>query len=296
MNIAYVDFWNNLNPQDNWFYFLFKDIFDGKDLNFNSSPEEADIILCSTFGQERIKYKDSRALKIFYTGENFSPDLINADFALSFDFKSHSKWNWKLQKIKGNFRLPHWYLYVNWWNDPAFTKEKIFKKDLMHVWDADEVWGRPHFCSIVIGNAVPNRLEVANKIGEYSPVYAWGSVFNNPYPGPKVELLKYFKYNICFENTISKGYITEKLLEAKVAGCIPIYYGHESVAKDFNEKCLINYAEFTNAEAIKQYIQKIDTNKDLFAKLVSQPLFKKEPHLDDLYTFLKKIFKTRKLL
>ena len=37
--------------------------------------------------------------------------------------------------------------------------------------------------------------------------------------------MKQFKFNICPENSRANGYITEKIFEAIISGCIPIYYG-----------------------------------------------------------------------
>ena len=42
------------------------------------------------------------------------------------------------------------------------------------------------------------------------------------------------------ENQISDGYITEKLLHAKISGNIPIFYGDATVNKDFNPNCFRN--------------------------------------------------------
>jgi hypothetical protein len=280
MNISYIDMWPGFDSNSNWFNLLFRDLLNDKEINFNSTPEEADLILGATFGNTIETIKNNKAVKIFYTGENKPPDLLNYHYSLSFDFHDYGG---------KNFRLPHWYLYINWWNEPNFSHAEIKRSDLSHQWDVDELWNRQYFCSIVIGNPVQNRLEVANKLNEYKAVHGFGAVFNNSFAGSKIELLKNFKYNICFENTSSNGYITEKLLEAKVAGCLPIYYGHKSVAKDFNENCVINYLNFRDAESVAYHIKKIDTNKDLFAEFVSRPLFNVQPNLDTLYVFLKKI-------
>ena len=45
------------------------------------------------------------------------------------------------------------------------------------------------------------------------------------YGDDKWVYLRKFRFNICPENASSKGYITEKILDAFVGGCIPIYWG-----------------------------------------------------------------------
>ena len=67
----------------------------------------------------------------------------------------------------------------------------------------------------------------------------------------KGEFLRQRQFNFCFENCASvAGYITEKLLEAILCGCIPIYFsvGHD---KDLiPPHVYINAAEFENWNAL----------------------------------------------
>lgn len=282
MNICYLDFWGGFDPNCNWFNLLFLDLFDGKDINFNSSPEEADIIMASSFGDRKRSVTNLKATRIFYTGENERPDLDFCDYSLSFDFDTYGG---------RNFRLPHWFLYINWWNTPNFPHARISLDQLYTNPIPEDVWNRKEFCSIVIGNPVQNRLEVASKLNAYKPVHGYGRVFGNFYEGCKVNLLENYKFNICFENSITDGYVTEKLLEAKVAGCIPIYYGDPSVKIDFNEKCFINYRNFESSDALVENVILLNECKENFIEMVSQPLFTTPPTLGPLKEFLVDKFK-----
>lgn len=279
MNICYLDFWPGFNSELNWFSLLFKHLYSERNFNFNSSPEEADIIFASCFGNDKYKIK-SNAIKLFYTGENLRPDLNFADYSLSFDFDTYND---------RNFRLPHWFLYVNWWNDPNKDIAKISLNDLFSKIDSNEIWNRKNFCCIMIGNPVENRIQVAMKLNEYREVHGYGKVFGNYVSGNKIDVLKQYRFNICFENAIYPGYITEKLLEAKVAGCVPIYYGDDTFSTDFNKNCAINYKDFNNINDLYKEIKSLDENEEYFKQVVSEPLFKKFPDLDGLYEFLRKI-------
>lgn len=282
MNISYVDFWPGFDSNSNWFNLVFKELLNDKEINFNSKPEEADILMFSCFGNSHQKYKNTKAVKVFYTGENQRPDLSFADFSLSFDYDSH---NGK------NFRLPHWYMYVNWWGEPNFPHARISKEQLLRVYQPEEVAAREKFCCIIIGNPVANRIEVAQKLNEIKPVHGYGKVFGNFYDGCKVDLLKNFRYNICFENSIHPGYVTEKLLEAKVAGCIPIYYGTKTVSQDFNEKCFINFVDYKNSDELKDKISELESDTGKFVTKAKEKLFNINPNLDDLYKFMKHALK-----
>lgn len=279
MNICYLDFWPGFDKNSNWFNLVFKDCFN-KEFNFNSSPEEADIIFASSFGNDRYKTKNLKAIRIFYTGENERPDLDFGDYTLSFDFDTYGG---------RNFRLPHWYLYVNWWNESNFPHARISLDQLNYKWEPEEVFNRDKFCAIIIGNPVQNRLQFAQKLNDFKHIDTYGRAFGKPYDGCKVKLLEEYRWNICFENSITDGYTTEKLFEAKIAGCIPIYYGPNSTALDFNDQCYINCAEYDSFETIIDIISKYENNKDAFFRLASKPLFNRIPDLTGLYNFLKYI-------
>ena len=278
MKIKYLDMWPGFDDKCNWFNLMFQGCFPNESFDFVS--ENPDIVFASSFGTEKYQYKNSSVIKIFYTGENERPDFSFADYSLTFDYDSYDG---------KNFRLPHWFLYINWWNEPNFPHARISTDRLFKAWDAEEIWNRKNFCAIIIGNPVRNRLEVAQKLNEYQTVHGFGRAFGRYYDGCKINLLEKYRWNICFENSVYPGYITEKLLEAKVAGCIPIYYGDMSVKGDFNDKGFINYLECESSDFLLSKITEINSNKNLFCSIIEQPLFNTEPNLTELYTFLKRI-------
>ena len=78
---------------------------------------------------------------------------------------------------------------------------------------------------------------------------------------------------MAFENTHKIGYVTEKFLHAKTAGCIPIYWGDEYVLHDFNPDCFIYVNHFKSFEECLEYVKYIDSNEDLYLKIKNAPLF-----------------------
>jgi len=73
----------------------------------------------------------------------------------------------------------------------------------------------------------------------------------------KLETLKGYKFNICFENTKQPGYITEKIFDCFVTGTIPIYYGATNVNQYIPKGCYIDYRQFKNEGEMLSYIQKL---------------------------------------
>lgn len=54
-----------------------------------------------------------------------------------------------------------------------------------------------------------------------------------------VELLRPYRFALVFENKLVPGYVTEKIVNAFLAGCIPIYWGSRSVLDIFNPDSFI---------------------------------------------------------
>jgi hypothetical protein len=82
------------------------------------------------------------------------------------------------------------------------------------------------------------------------------------------------KFVICFENSKSKYYLTEKLKNAWLSGSIPIYYGSEMVLKWLNPKSFL-YLKDDSDQSMKELIDKIielDNDDDKYRKMFEQPL------------------------
>lgn len=72
----------------------------------------------------------------------------------------------------------------------------------------------------------------------------------------KFEILDKYAFNLCFENTISLDYITEKIWDSIENYCLPIYYGkRNNIYKIFPEKSFLDYADFNNPQELFEYIE-----------------------------------------
>jgi hypothetical protein len=62
----------------------------------------------------------------------------------------------------------------------------------------------------------------------------------------KMRQYEKYKFALCFENTWSPYYVTEKIWQAVLAGCLPIYYAgpQHTVYQDFPKNSFIDYFEF----------------------------------------------------
>ena len=91
--------------------------------------------------------------------------------------------------------------------------------------------------------------------------------------GDSLEILKDYRFSICFEHKVRDGYHSEKLFHAKVAGTIPIYWGAPTVSQDFNPDCFINLNDFESIDAMVERIKEIDQNETLYKQYAQAPLF-----------------------
>jgi alpha(1,3/1,4) fucosyltransferase len=72
----------------------------------------------------------------------------------------------------------------------------------------------------------------------------------------KLDLLKQYRFNLCFENTIYPFYCTEKIWHSILAGCLPIYYGAGTrIYDDFPRDSFIDYAEIKSPEELFEKVQ-----------------------------------------
>ena len=76
--------------------------------------------------------------------------------------------------------------------------------------------------------------------------------------GDKIELLKGYKFCICYENTRDvKGYITEKIFDCFAAGCVPVYWGASNVAESIPAEAFVDRRKFANEKELYRFLKKI---------------------------------------
>ena len=85
----------------------------------------------------------------------------------------------------------------------------------------------------------------------------FGSGFNKPFIGKSI-CLKDYMFSICLENSKYDFYMTEKIFDVILSGCIPIYWGMPSINEIFDERGIIT---FNNVEELKEIIDNLTEEK-----------------------------------
>lgn len=88
----------------------------------------------------------------------------------------------------------------------------------------------------------------------------------------KEDFLANYRFNLCPENSLGEGYITEKIFESIASGCIPIYWGDYLEPGILNPKAILRYKVGEEAELYEQ-VKELWEDEDAHRRFVEEPPF-----------------------
>lgn len=246
VRIWFCDFWPYFNPRDNYFTRILRNNYDL--ILDENNPE---LVIFSVFGYSHLRYIN--AIRVQYIGENVRPNYWESDFSLSFDYEDYQY---------RNLRLPLYVIY----GGIGKLLEKVTDRNLITI--------APKFCSMVVSN--PNsvfRNNFYKKLSDIKTIDSGGSYCNNigEKVVDKIAFMKSYRFSMAFENSSYPGYTTEKIYESMIAGTIPIYWGNNWIAKEFNEHSFINLHNFQNTCRAIDYILSLENDIDAYKDKYVQP-------------------------
>jgi len=271
-NVLFTDMWSDFNAEHNMFTLALQDYMkDYRIRGFSEMPlnVKADVHIFGPFGS---KWLSIDGPKVHFTGENTGP-ILHPSVKLNIGFKHMDSPNY--------IRVPLWMFEID-----------IFGADLSRIQNpmplpveaCTRIYDnkRSKFCAFIVSNPKNTiRNEAFYLLNAYKPVDSAGRLFNNVgediYAGlgggggelKKHVFLKEYKFCLCYENESSDGYVTEKLLHAKAAGCIPIYWGASDVVKDFDPRGFINVSD--NPESLVERVREIDESPQKYLAMSQIP-------------------------
>lgn len=271
VKIWYYNFWNNFKLLERSFtQYLSKNGYD-----FELDEENPDIIFFNSFG--KITYSGS-AIKIGYVTEDMN----------RFSEIYHKINDKYFDLVIGNLppindpRFCKHPLYINSGNFEEPNLEKI--EEMNHFVKNRDITNLK-FCNLIASHDnYGNRKPILDKLSKISFIDCPGK-FNTNVESfdskgiSKREYLKDFIFTICPENHYGhEGYTSEKLLDAAMTGCIPIYLGRTNDYQDcqvFNQNRIIRY-DPNNSESMEECFNKINdlmSNKEKLKQFYQQPIF-----------------------
>jgi hypothetical protein len=87
----------------------------------------------------------------------------------------------------------------------------------------------------------------------YKPFPSWRGEVNF-----KAEILANSKYSYCYENIKNvTSYITEKIFDSMIAGCVPVYWGADDVLEHIPANCFIDRRQFKDTADVHRYLMNV---------------------------------------
>ena len=74
----------------------------------------------------------------------------------------------------------------------------------------------------------------------------------------KPQTLGSYTFALCFENSILKGWITEKIFDCFFAGTIPVYWGAPDIHDHIPKDCYIDMRQFQNYGELRSHLKTLD--------------------------------------
>ena len=279
--LLFTDMWDSFNSSYNFFTLLLEAADPSIKIEYYDSTNigsiTPDALLFGPFGSRWQQYPN--VPKIHYTGEN-TPVIQGHNVQLNLGY-AHA------DMVGDDYlRFPLWLLEIDWFhcNTSKIVNPKPIPLELCTQVNTNLISKKKKFCAFVVSNPNnPHRNIAYQWLDSYKPVDSAGAVFNNQgnvlAAGPgggggeleKVKFLMDYKYCITYENSSSQGYNTEKLLHAKAAGCIPIYWGDPKIERDFNTKGLIDARKVNSKEELIALVDALEKDTKAYLDMASVP-------------------------
>lgn len=284
--VGFSDLWADANPDYNFWTLLLQEACNklknpvkvrGIQITDANSSSPMDVLFFGPFGDTWTRVP-ATVPKVHITGENtasrFGPGVY---LNLGFD---------ETDKAKGIYRFPLWTQYIDWFgaDQERLVNPKSMPIDTVARVDIVGLRKKRKFCAFIVSN--PNnsaRNDAFHALNSYKRVDSAGRLFNNIgdaiFTGTagggggelkKLEFLRDYKFCIAYENSRRDGYITEKFLAAKAAGCVPIYWGDMNPARDFLPSSYID-ANGLEGQSLIDAVRKMDEAESAWLAAASIP-------------------------
>lgn len=261
--------YNQWGPDDfdkNWFVRFLRFHFPNNVERINFfGPLSLPFFICNKF----------EGKKVFYTAEDVEHKFTKlnlyygdyrlkyVDFAMGFGKHDSEKY----------LRFPYWILTTF---NPCSTEDDIVKRvqEINHL-----RFDKQDECVLVNKHDKKGtRNMIYQDIKSILNVKLAGTWNNNTdelwtkYNNDKMLYVKRFKFNICPENDNTRYYVTEKLFDAFLCGCIPLYYGSFNDPEPglINKDSVIFWNDNRNNSKNIELVRELNTNIKLYNEFIAQ--------------------------
>ena len=284
--VGFSDLWADANSEYNFWILLLQEACSklknpvkvrGIEITDATVQTKIDVLFFGPFGDTWTRVA-AAVPKVHITGEN-SPSRFGPGVYLNLGFD-------ETDKSKGIYRFPLWTQYIDWFgaNQERLGNPKSMPIDSVARVNFAELRKKSKFCAFIVSNPSNSvRNDAFHALNSYKKVDSAGRLFNTVgdaiFTGiagggggelKKLEFLRDYKFSFAYENSRRDGYITEKFLAAKAAGCVPIYWGDMAPTRDFIPGSFID-ANKLEGQSLIDAVKAMDENESAWLTAASIP-------------------------
>ena len=93
-----------------------------------------------------------------------------------------------------------------------------------------------------------------------------------------------FEFSLCFENDLYPGYVTEKLIDSYISGCVPLYWGSLRNESILNPDAFTNLNDFQTIAEFRDHVVSLSERQK--SQMLSQPLLIDKPDLEKIESII----------
>ena len=301
--IAFANMWDGFNYDSNFIMDALRNTqytLSIKGLPY-SHDCKASLVICGPHGTS-ISIPQNIP-KVYWSAENWG-SIYDPSYSL---YLTNS-----IEEDDTHMRIPTWMIFIDWFtkatNYPTDCTDNPIRFPVAMAMQPHSVpfQDRKDFCAFVVSNPTCTmRNETFHYVSNYKKVNSGGALYNNiggqlslKYPGggcgdvSKYNFFSTHQFTLSFENSQNTGYITEKVLHAKMAGCVPVYWGALQTEMDFIPNSFINVSAISSAEKVVDVIKKLESRPDVCAAIAATPILdemRKQKALDAIHNMSHKL-------
>lgn len=123
--------------------------------------------------------------------------------------------------------------------------------DLFHLYGRG--WGKPSSAFTRKGKLFRRISRLRTQLFGYKPFPSWRGEIKF-----KAEILANAKFSYCYENVKDlPNYITEKIFDSFLSGCVPIYWGAGNIQKYIPANCFVDRRQFKDTAEVHRFLVSI---------------------------------------
>ena len=292
LRVAYTDFWEGFEPSRSILTKILEKASGSNTVIVDSKSKGIDIEFRSVFtfhskvqkaltyglGQARktiwdeyinraeygysLRRKKNAKVIIWYTGENIRFPRGVFDLTLSYD---------QTDFAATNIYFPVWYLKIDWFKN---LDPELGLYDLDSFLSDRNLGFRPHKACAFSSSKESSRMSLYDTVESVMALDKYGSGWNR-WVNNKHQVAQAYGFQVCPENDLYPGYVTEKLFDAHFSGNIPIWRGLDSTNL-INQSAILDLTLLSVGEAIER-LRGLSEADTIFMR--NQPLLKTRPSI-----------------